>query len=181
MEASLILSLFSLLIATCGFIYSAYNIERDKAKVKAWAEVVSHSNFDESGTRFNVFKVTVANVGRRPIIIKGFKIQAKGLSFDIPAKDPDFDVVYEIGPDGDNKKVLDSIRHDFSKKNTCVALKEGDFFENELSEENSYNDMIAFIDGEFYEGEMVYVEDIQGRLYMIEDCKNKMSLFHKKT
>jgi hypothetical protein len=181
MDASLVISVISLIIAGASFVYSAFNIERDRAKVKAWAEVISHSCHDNEGSRANILRLTVANVGRRPIIIKGFKVQAKGLSFDVPAKDPDFDVVYEFGPGCDNESAMNSLRSDFSTKNTCVALKEGDFFENEIAEEDSHNDMVTMINGTLYEGEAIYVQDIQGNLYPVESCEEKIALFYGQT
>lgn len=180
MDISIVLSLFSLVVAICSFIYSAYNIERDKAKVKAWADVVSHSNYDTEQTTFNVLKLTVANIGRRPIIIKGFKVQADAMEFSIPAKDPNINLTIDLNDENARQKLLE-LRHIFSTENTCALLKEGEFFEREIAVEDSRNDLITNINDEWYEGNLVYVQDIQEREYKVDNCEEKISLFYKKT
>ncbi len=181
MDLSLVISIISLAIALFVAIYSIYNIERDNAKIEAWAEVSVFRGFHEKNVATKTLMVTIANIGRRPIIIKGLKVEAKGMTFDIPAKEPDAEVSYNINSTSNFEAINEEIRKQFATKNTCVVLKEGDFFEKELAISGNSNDLVAFINDELHEGENVYIQDIQGRLYSVGNFKSKLESFNKET
>jgi hypothetical protein len=181
MDLSLAISIISLTIALFVAIYSIYNIERDNAKIEAWAEVSVFHGFSEKNAGIKTLIVTIANVGRRPIIVKGLKVESKAMSFDIPAKEPDTQVSYNLDSTTDFEVVNEEIREHFATKNTCVVLKEGEFFERELAVSGKSNDLVTFIEDELHEGENVYIQDIQGRLYSVDNFKSKFKSFQKET
>lgn len=168
-----------MLIAVFVAIYSVYNIERDNAKITAWASLGFHHGLSEKKASVKVLTITVANIGRRPIIIKGFKIEAKGINFDIPAKDPDSGASYHIDSETNIEIVNEEIRKQFSTSNTCVALREGEFFERELAISGIDNKLFACIDGEWYQGTNVLVQDIRGCLYSIGNIESKIESYNK--
>lgn len=174
------ISIIALFISLISLSFTIFSFLRDRSKIDAWSELYYTFSNDPNDCYKTVpnLKIRIANSGRRPIVITSLIKVSSDSGFLT-----EFIISPKINLSSGNDGTLSNLPkiEDFSVQNTSVVLNEGQAFELFIRHNDGIQELtiVNHKDGEYYDVEKLYIEDVLKNKIYIKNSKENIKKFWK--
>jgi hypothetical protein len=159
----------ALALSIIGLVLSVLNYTRDRARVRAWAEIYWYARGATPDSSTPRLLLRVANLGRRPVVLLRLGLFGEGQRWYLNLKEPK--MRGEVTVD----KTIEALDRHTLAQNSAVRLPEGENFD--IGFWPSESDKFIFTRADpIVIAQRIYVEDCAGRRYRV---KNDVRCIHQ--